>query len=134
MIIKKTFMILVLACLFSSCTLNDNEIKQEKWKYVEGSELHYDVLVFGGGVFKLSGDTIFFLNSAIATVIDTKKNYFLRADEITLKNLKTGETVIYCDFAKIKAEDTIVTIELKQIDLGPPPPIPPIPPLPEDQN
>ena len=120
-------------CAFSSCTLDNNEIRQHEWKYGEGSRPGHDFFVFGGGVFKLHNDTVFFLDTAIATVIDTRKNYFLYDNEITLKNLKTGKTAIYNDLGKVKAEDTIVTIELKQLDLEAPPVPPDPPPLPEEK-
>ncbi len=117
----------------SSCTLNNNEIRQHEWKFGEGSRPGHDFFAFGGGIFKLHDDTIFFLDTAIATVIDSRKNYFLYDNEITLKNLKTGKTATYNDLGKVKAEDTIVTIEIKQIDMEAPP-IPPDPPTLPKEN
>jgi hypothetical protein len=121
MITIRQLIIITIIFAFSSCTLDNNEIRQHEWKYGEGSRPGHDFFAFGGGVFKLYNDTVFFLDTAIATVIDTRKNYYLYDNEITLKNLKTGKAAIYNDLGKVKAEDTVVTIELKQIDLEAPP-------------
>jgi hypothetical protein len=126
MAIIKTFMIGVTICSLASCTLNPNEIREHEWKYGEGSRPGHDFFAFGGGVFKLSNDTIFFIDTAIATVIESKKNYLFYDNELLLKNLKTGKTAIYHDLGKVNAEDTMVTIEITapEQDLSPPPPPP----------
>lgn len=125
----KQIAIIMTICGLSACSLDTDEVRLHMWKYGEGSRPGHDLFVFGGGIFRLSNDTILFLDTAIATVTDTKKNYWLYDNEITLKNLKTGKTAIYHDFGKIRAEDTIVTVEIKQMDPQAPP-VPSIPPPP----
>ncbi len=129
MTIIKQIIIITTVCIYSSCTLDNNEIRQRVWKCGKGSSLGYNFFVFGGSGFKLHNDTIFFLDTAIAAVIDTRKKWFLYDNEITLKKLKTKKTAIYNDFGRVKAEDTIMMIEKKQIDLKAPPIPPDLPPL-----
>ncbi len=118
----KNIIIASLTLTFVSCTLSNKEITQNEWKYREGSRPGHDFIFFGGGVFKLTNDTIFFIDTAIATIVDSRKNYFLYDNEITLKNIKTGKTVVYNDFGETKAQDTIASIEItKTIDTAEPP-------------
>lgn len=129
MTIIKQIIIITTACIYSSCTLDNNEIRQRVWKCGKDSNLGYNFFVFSEGGFKLHNDTIFFLDTAIAAVIDTRRKWFLYDNEITLKNLKTKKTTIYNDFGRVKAEDTIVMVERKQLDLKAPPIPPDLPPL-----
>lgn len=129
MIILKNIIFILLILILVSCTLSNEEIRQHEWKYGEGSRSGHDFIFFGGGVFKLTDDTIFFIDTAIATIVDTRKNYFLYDNEITLKNIKTGKIAIYNDFGKVKVQDTIVSIEITQSIDTIEPPAPPSPPL-----
>lgn len=83
MISIKNVIIVVLTLTFLSCSLSNEEIKQHEWKYGEGSRPGQDFLFFGGGVFKLTDDTIFFLDTAIAKLLILEKTIFY----MTMKSL-----------------------------------------------
>lgn len=90
---NKSLQILI-AFLLSSCTTNSDKALQHEWKYSEGYSAG-DWLSFDESeIYKISDDTLFKQDTAVAIVIEVDK----RIDgntELTLKSLQTGELVTY---------------------------------------
>ena len=127
---RQTLFILTIISL-TSCTLDNNYVRQRVWKYGNGFWLRHDFIRFGGGYFKLNNDTIFIGDSAVATIFETEKGYFGDDNEIHIKSISTKEIGVYHDLGPINAKDTAV-----EIILTPPPadinepPVPETPPKP----
>lgn len=117
--------------LISSCSLDQDYVRQREWKYGDGYWLQHDFVAFGGGYISLRNDTILIGDSAIAIVYETEKGYFGDDNEIHIKSIATNKLGTYHDFGPLKPQDTIV-----QIILTPPPPVeePPVPPTPPFPN
>lgn len=124
---KKFLQIILLFILTTRCTLNNNDIKKYRWHYQSGYKLKTNTLVFCSYVFKLSNDTIYFCDTAKALLKNTSKGLFGKADVIQIQSLKTDSIGTYANIGLMQSQDTMITIEIKQVDTQEPP-APPAPP------
>lgn len=124
---KKVTHILFTLALFYGCSLDNDYVRQRTWKYGAGYWLSHDFITFGGGYLKLTNDTIYMLDSAVAVVYETEKGYFGNDNEIHIKSISTNKTGIYHDFGIAKASDTAVEIILTLPTDTDEPPVPPAP-------
>lgn len=90
---KKEFTIL-LVILLAACTSNSDIISQNNWKYGEGYHIG-DWLTFDrSGYYRISNDTIFKQDTAVAIVVEENEQAGSNA-KLTIKSLQTGEVGTY---------------------------------------
>lgn len=86
--------------LVSSCSFNNSEIIERNWKYGNGFWIG-DFPTFdnsNNSKYKLSNDTIYDSDRAIAIIIGTTRSYVLYDNEIEIKSISTGQLGTYHDF------------------------------------
>ena len=78
---------IIILCFFSSCSVNDENLKDYFWKYSDGLHLGDELII---NTESLKNDTIYQENKP-KYIIKTSIGYFGYPTELIIKDIESGE-------------------------------------------